>query len=1051
MYSKYVDVRICRPDLFSLAVMDRCDVPCLGDGLVCNRTCPPSVGNTPSETAIVDPTCQIEITLLTEKEVLNACPGGFTVPFSFSGGGGRKLIVRKDIAVERLMKAVNEHFKIPLTMQRLMALRYYPDTQQERFELMHPSRSIMAHLPPSSHLDSPSVTAGVGGTAAGASKGGQNRAKGSTNSSGMYVLVSACRQQDPTASVWVKIFDENNLGLINVCLIHMDSRNSLRDYFDQVSNRAVNNPLLLGAYKPGTQYIVFEEISTRSVELRRTTVPIKDEKIIDGDILIFVPLTDAAKRALIGTSLGGVASSSSQRPQKRRLLTTSAASAAAAAAAVASSSLLPPIDIEDESSEFDDDDDQSYCDNDVGECACCPHDDDITVDERCRRFLERARADPSLIDEAYEEMILNELMLESTGRIDDDDSDTGDSEDDEGRFENIRKIICERRKLASNPQVTTNNSGRIAELMSDLIKGFGGPSTRPNPGAEGDQHRELFDGVSRKEIIKDGGDGNLKTRRLELPLELRDEISKIPAPICFYCQLPLTSLATVANQRRTISEVACTTHCVPHRLMYHDRCLREASSRVGDSGCVITENCPGKLIVTPPVSRTKQSAPAMSTAALRAKLGSVLVAPPAPSMEKSGSVNLGSKIPVWKSSCWGSPPSLPNKISAPKKIGKGKSASLVLPIESLWWNACLVGFCGQENLQQAVVDQHWDAGDLERSKAAFGVWCKMMLEKYHPFRKTATAVVVPKATQAVPRVVTKTIVADDTSSSSSEEDEKPANSQLLISSVATASIGSSDEDDDFVLVSGPRRGRSMKENLPTPSPPPESTDISATVSPIGCEKSSNGILIPEGLFSRRQVVSDDISEFPNLIDSCKTVEPPTCHVTTPTPASTSIFDEIDHLLVDDEDGLNSILEEVAPVVVDSVLESRMNLLPFFVRQYCLPIELIFVYYSEEYFSSSPMINVGMARTVSMVPPSIDEEAFLNAITMAAFNRNCVISRIFVSPHQEAATIRVSVQWFIELGSVMDCHKFATWVGTTHPEWVPEIGALLPASMLGFAV
>jgi hypothetical protein len=110
-----------------------------------------------------------------------------------------------------------------------------------------------------------------------------------------------------------------------------------------------------------------------------------------------------------------------------------------------------------------------------------------------------------------------------------------------------------------------------------------------------------------------------------------------------------------------------------------------------------------------------------------------------------------------------------------------------------------------------------------------------------------------------------------------------------------------------------------------------------------------------------------------------------------------------------------------------------------------------VYYSEEFFTNSPL--VGYARTVSMLPPTIesDEEAFLNAITMAAFNHNCAISRIYVSPHQEAATTRVSVQWFIELSTVMDCHKFATWVGTTHPEWVPEIGALLPASMLGFAV
>ncbi|KAF4707662.1 hypothetical protein FOZ63_003742, partial [Perkinsus olseni] len=87
---------------------------------------------------------QIEVTLVTEGQLTNV--DGYYLNGMFPHKG-RKFLVRKDIPVERLMKAVEEHFKIPKHMQRLFALRYYADTHQERFELMTPSRMIASYMP----------------------------------------------------------------------------------------------------------------------------------------------------------------------------------------------------------------------------------------------------------------------------------------------------------------------------------------------------------------------------------------------------------------------------------------------------------------------------------------------------------------------------------------------------------------------------------------------------------------------------------------------------------------------------------------------------------------------------------------------------------------------------------------------------------------------------------------------------------------------------------------------------------------------------------------
>ena len=957
LYNRGADVRLIRPDIFSVAARE-IESELLGSGIACNRFCPEDAANASTPSSGIDSTCQVEILLITEKDVLAACPGGFSTPFSFSVPNvSRKLIVRKDIPVERLMKAVHEHFKIPIQLQRLHALRYYPETQQERFELMIPSRSIASHLPPSSFDLAPTSS----------SKSSSRQKSGQNLCSNLYVLVSAVRAGGTCRSVFVKIYDEKSLGIISVGFFNFDQNLCLKEYFEQVSLKAN-----IGV--PETPFIVFEEVSARCVELKRTTVSIKDEKIVDGDILIFVPLTDSAKRALIGTSLG---CSGGVRP-KRRLLTADGVT-----------TVVP----------------KSMGSRRLGgaQCECedcfetCRKDDlleDETLDERCKRFLERTRNDPSLIDEAYEEMILNELMMaEEEDLSSDEDVSSSDEDSSRLRFEAIRRL------MKKEPSST-----RVADLMSDIMK-------------------EL--------VVDEGGESVVKSssRRLDIPTELREEISRISAPMCFYCQLPIASATVLAEKgiQNIGCRVSCTSRCVGQPMLYHDRCVRDLireleTNPLGPDACIITENCSGRVILDAASIKRLESASLAknlkntncSTSALRSKLGSVLTPPAVPEMLKSGQVR---PVVEWK---WGSPvPTIPSAIKLPKK---GKSQKISLPIESLWWNACVESF-GLENLQSAIMDKHWDAGELEKARALFNQWCKQLLEKHHPWRRVQKVkgekVTVPQTSSQL----NTPVQSEESEDSSDDEEVVVEQAPVPAPVVAVSDI----DDEDFVLVSnakGPRRGRSLKQISSPKNQSMDSTDISNAVTP-------SVVSIPEGLCG------------PIAIPVTSTVIP-----TTP-----SILDEIDYLLVDEE-SQSEITTSVAdtPVTIDSVLESRMNLLPAFVRQYCLPIELVFVYYSEQFFVSR-LIDVGYAKTLALIPPSIekDEEAFLNLITMAAFNNNCAVSRVYVSPVEDANSTRISVQWFIEFSGVMDCHKFASWVGSSHPEWVPEVGALLPASMLGFAV
>lgn len=115
----------------------------------------------------------------------------------------------------------------------------------------------------------------------------------------------------------------------------------------------------------------------------------------------------------------------------------------------------------------------------------------------------------------------------------------------------------------------------------------------------------------------------------------------------------------------------------------------------------------------------------------------------------------------------------------------------------------------------------------------------------------------------------------------------------------------------------------------------------------------------------------------------------------------------------------------------------MSLLPDNLKGYCLPAELVFVYYSEHYFNST-----ALPTTISFIPP-VDPSS---DISNGAYQAGATVSRVFVTPVLPAA-----VQWFVELDSLDSTSKLINWISLNHPEWQPEIGALLPASILGFSI
>ena len=946
-YDRSVDIRSIRPDIFSIVAS--CTAGFVEPStcpVLCNRSLPKPPS---SSTTDFDPSCQVEVCLVTEKDVVGAWPGGFSIPFNFSvNAAARKLIVRKDIAVDRLMQAVAEHFKIPVQMQKLFALKFYPETGQERFELMQSQRSVMTYL------DAPKAAVSKTNTPKSASPS----ATTATTSHQLYVFVSASRGD---ATVWVKVLSEKDMGMVSLCSLSLDHSKPLRDYFSQVAAKHKG-------LDASTQFVVFEEVAPRVVELRRTSVAIKQEKIVNGDILIFVPLTDTAKRALIGTASACITNGGGHKYPKRRCGGDSAAAAPATAQTISS---------EDEA---EDDDATSSVSDDV---EIGVH-SSSNLNDRCKRFLSRVRDE--IIDDQYDDLLI------------------GDSDD--GSEDECKEECCGCREA--------NRLNARIELVRRYLR------HRP------DDQVKLFDGMTRDEL-----DRLMGKRRLDIPASLRDELSQHPiSQRCFYCQLPL-SAAAVGSVDQTC-KVACTVSCVKSSVNYHDSCVKELVLENGGSyACIITEGCRGRIVL----DSKSIDPPRMSQAALRGKLTTVLVTPAVPELGKNGRIMLNGKpMPIGFSGAKGSePPAVPSALKG-KKTGK---ASGTLPIEALWWNACLTAFGSFEDLHAAVVDKHWDSADLAQAKAIFVFWCRQFLEK-----KSKPGVVPPrKEKQPTPTTATIAVIESSDSSVSSDDSEAELSTseaesesvelaKLLEHHLSESEDGGS--DDGFILAGAKRRNKahnhhnqSVIESIETP--------ITRVPTP------SSAVIIPEGFFGTAKNDEAAAEEAAasiahQAVDSLLSLP---CESAAPLSLVDSLI--LGPSSVDEDQQQQSSVVTPSP----SLFESRMALLPVCVRQFCLPVDLVFVYYSVQFFSTSNY----EANTVSLTPSAGGEDYILDTVTRASSN----VKRIFTSPHQTFPDSPISVQWFVEFQSAQDSKKFSEFVSSACPEWGPETGALLPASVLGFAV
>jgi hypothetical protein len=214
---------------------------------------------------------QITVTFVTEKDLL--APMGFFSVFKNAlsltlGGpeaGRRKLLVRKDITVTRLCDAVEEFFKIPASLVRLYALHYFADVQQERFEVMAESRSVASYL-------------------------SQHPVPGnfSVPTPSLVVLVSRRPEMASSITLWVKYIHTQSLSLVSGGLLTVDVSQSFSSYYPTIEAKF---PAVKLNHSPGPSTLaVFEEFGPRLVEKKREKIPISDENLTDGDVIIFADL-----------------------------------------------------------------------------------------------------------------------------------------------------------------------------------------------------------------------------------------------------------------------------------------------------------------------------------------------------------------------------------------------------------------------------------------------------------------------------------------------------------------------------------------------------------------------------------------------------------------------------------------------------------------------------------------------------------------------------------------------------------------------------------------
>ncbi|KAF4660688.1 hypothetical protein FOL47_007056 [Perkinsus chesapeaki] len=788
---------------------------------------------------------QIEVTLVTEGQLTNV--DGYYLNGMFPHKG-RKFLVRKDIPVERLMKAVEEHFKIPKHLQRLFALRYYADTHQERFELMTPSRMIASYMP--STVQAAAHQAALANQQQGSkqqkqqqsndaseqrrqsTRSDRHKQRANSNIIGHVVVLcmmkrpTATKQQQPVAkkgaqqsppmvseeaTVWVKFVHPKSLRLVSIGLMTFDVRQKLRDYFPAVRAKIASHTpdgATIAESTDADAVEVWEEVNVRESVKRDVNRTVKEEKIIDGDILIFMspgtiqqdsvheetpaPPPEAAVPDTVSTRTAA----------KRKILvprTASLVAATTSSGTLSASQLAATLG------------------------AATPG--ELRVAER---YIAEAAAK---LDDAMEGLCKEHQRQLIPPKL-------------QVPHKAPKKAATEKNAPASNPAPASDKAKAGPPAKSKIIDS-GWHVTRTSEGSvlTGPMGRQL----TPEQLIDSA---SVET--------IQEHVRRVvQGPRCFKCDMPLGTALHPARVR-------CSEGCHPERA-FHDMCIQNLVRDRQNENCVYTNGCSGKLVCTPRhvVTGLVKKDARLSMNVLKQKFTTVLPTPQV--MAASGAVSNAPPLPAQIEQAWAGSLAGFSKKGNRKKGSKKKGSSsqhgeqpatLTIPKDQLWWHACIQAWGSVDDLNKWMAAycassepdaKQWQQNTVSRAKSIYAQWL-LVLETRIAERDRKRALELAAGTvggkhqtvqQPQARKAAKKKKTPATAEVAATEDEDDA-SQATSGHVDTASgkgtdlAGSEEEDDselELIVHSGKYKQTAAERAASLLQPPPAVEPPAASISP----------------------------------------------------------------------------------------------------------------------------------------------------------------------------------------------------------------------------
>ncbi|KAF4741121.1 hypothetical protein FOZ62_025602, partial [Perkinsus olseni] len=816
---------------------------------------------------------QIEVTLVTEGQLTNV--DGYYLNGMFPHKG-RKFLVRKDIPVERLMKAVEEHFKIPKHMQRLFALRYYADTRQERFELMTPSRMIASYMPSTvqaaahqAALASQQQQQGTAGkqqqqkqplqqqqqqtqqqqpVAATPAQQKQQQQQSSrsdrlghqpnSNTIGHVVVLcmmnrptsprqlskqSSAAQQSPPmvteeATVWVKFVHPKTLRLISIGLVTLDTRCRLRDYFPavraKISSHTPDGATIAKAADSDAEAVeVWEEVNVRQTSKRDVDRTVREERIIDGDILIFM-------------SPGTIQQESVHEETP------------APPAEAALPDTIPPVAA-------------------VKRKILVPRTSSLLAATTSGGTLSATQLAATLGAATPGELrVAERYIAEAAAKLDDAM---------EGLCKEHQRQMAPSRPQAKAARKAVGEKAATAEATTNAEKTNAGSSTAKGKILDSGWHVTRTTGSS----VLTGPIGRQLTPEQLIDSASVESIQEhvrrvVQGPRCFKCDMPLGTALHPARVR-------CSEGCHPERA-FHDMCVQNLVRDRQSEDCVYTPGCVGKLICTPRhvISGLVKKDVKLSMNVLKQKFATVLPTPQV--MAASGSVSNAPPLPAQIEQAWTG-----SLAGATKKGGKRKGGSkkkggaavhhnssnevtaASIPKDHLWWHACIRAWGSVDELNKCMAaycasstvvpnSKTWQQNTVSRAKSIYAQWL-LVLETRIAERDRKRALELSTASaggrhqtvqQPQARKQTKKKKASTTMVAEVMDDDDDDSSLATSGKAETASLKGSapmeesgDEDSDLELIvhSGKYKHSATERAASLLQPPPTVEPPAAAISP----------------------------------------------------------------------------------------------------------------------------------------------------------------------------------------------------------------------------